>query len=94
VPYGHLPRRELPAERRLVEVVDERARTVDLDDRQPLPVGLLETIVAGDVDLLVVESELVLQPLELCTRPVTERAARRVEDDDSGDVSPRDTGRA
>jgi hypothetical protein len=82
--------RELPAERGLVEVVDEGSPAVDLDDREPLPVGLLECVDARDVDFLVREAELAPQPLQLRARPVAERAPLTMEEDDV----TRDRGRA
>jgi hypothetical protein len=66
-------------------VVDEGPLAVDLDDREPLPVGGLERRVAGDVDLLEVEPELGLQARDLPPCAVAERAALRVEDDDLTD---------
>jgi len=73
---------ELPAERRFVEVVDEGALAVDLDDWEPLAVGVLEGRLAGDVDLGELEPELGLEPRQLCPRPLAERALLRVEDPD------------
>jgi hypothetical protein len=84
VPEG-LGSLELTAERRFVEVVDEGAGAVDLDDRQPLAVDLLEAVVAGDVDLLIGEPELAAQPLELGARPFAEGAPGRVEQRDARD---------
>jgi hypothetical protein len=46
-----------------VEVVDEGALAVDLDDRQPLAITRLESRIAADVNLL--ELEPVLLP-KLC----------------------------
>ena len=49
---------DLLAQCRRVDVVDERAPSVDLDDRQPLAIRLLERRVAADVDLRQLEPEL------------------------------------
>jgi hypothetical protein len=85
VAFERLLRLELAPEGRLVEVVDEGAGAVDLDDRQPLAIGRLEPAVAGYVDLLVLEAELGTQPLELGSCPVAERAPGRVEQRDARD---------
>ena len=69
---------KLASERRLVEEIDERAPTVDLDDGQPLTVGGLELVDTRDIDLGIVEAELLAQPLELRPRPVAQRASLRV----------------
>jgi hypothetical protein len=70
------------AERRLGQVVDERALAVDLDHGQPLAVESLELRVAGDVDLLELERELRAQRLQLAAGPLAEVAALgRVEPD-------------
>jgi hypothetical protein len=61
-----------------VDVVDERALAVDLDDRQPLPVPRLERRVAGDVDLAEGNARL---PKDR-PRPLAEVAALGVEEDD------------
>jgi hypothetical protein len=87
-PLWHLDA-ELAPERSLVDVVDEGARAVDLDDRQPFAIARLELIVAGDVDLLVREVELRTQPLELPLRAPAQVAARGVVQRD-----PTDTARA
>jgi hypothetical protein len=89
VPFGGLDGLELAPERRFVEVVDEGAGAVDLHDRQPLAIRGFEALVAGDVDLLVLEAQLLAQPLQLGPRAVAERAPRRVEQLDA-----RDRGRA
>ena len=52
-------------ERRGIEVVDEGPLAVDLDDRKPLAVPLLELLVTADIDLA--ELEVVLAP-KLCER--------------------------
>jgi hypothetical protein len=74
-----------PAEERgAVEVVDERPLPVDLDDRQPFAVLLLELWVATDVDLAQVE--LVLAP-ELCERAPGALAEVAVIGVENGDAS-------
>jgi hypothetical protein len=75
---------EPAAQRVRVDVVGEDPLAVDLDDREPLPVAGLELGIAGDVDLLEREAELGTQLVELCARPVTEMAARRVVERDYG----------
>ena len=65
-----------------LHVVREAAPAVDLDNRQPLPVGGLELGVARDVDLAQVEAELGSQRAHLCKRPLAQVATLRVEDDD------------
>jgi hypothetical protein len=65
-----------------LNVVRKAPFAVDLDDRQPLPVGLLQVLVPGDVDLAEVEAELVLQGPHLLERALAEVAAFRVVDDD------------
>ncbi len=67
-----------------MDVVGEEPLTVDLDDREPLPVVGLELRVTGDVDLLEVEAELCAELLELLARPVAEMAALCVEERDYG----------
>jgi hypothetical protein len=67
-----------------LDVVREAAAPVDLDDREPLPVGGLEGLVAGDVDLAQVESELLPDAADDLDRPVAEVAAGCVVDDDLG----------
>ena len=77
--------RQLPQQCGFVDVVDESALAVDLDDRQPFPVARLELLVSGDVDGLVGDAE----PVELPAGALAERAAAaRVEN------NPRDRGRA
>jgi hypothetical protein len=78
-----LSRRHLLAECRLVDVVDERPLTVDLHHREPGAVARLQQLVAGDVDLLVVEPELALEARDALARAVAERAALRVEERDA-----------
>jgi hypothetical protein len=53
--------RELATQRVRVDVVDEGALAVDLDDRKPLPKTSLELRLARDVDLLELEFELIPQ---------------------------------
>jgi hypothetical protein len=63
-----------------IDVVDERAVSVDLDHRQPLPIPRLQFRVAGDVDLPERDTRL----LQHAARPFAEVAAVRVEEDDVG----------
>jgi len=82
-PPGELP--ELSAERIRLYEVDERAVSVDLDDRQPLPVACFQLAVAGDVDLLELERQLRADVLQNLPRAVAEvAAAGRVEGDAAG----------
>jgi hypothetical protein len=67
-----------------LDVVGEAPPSVDLDDREPLPVLGLERLVAGDVDLSEPKAELGLEGPNLCQRPLAEVAALRVVDDDVG----------
>jgi hypothetical protein len=75
---------ELAAHRILLDVVDERPLTVDLDHREPLPVAGLERLVPGDVDLLEAEPELVPKRPDLCERALAQVASLGVEDGDPG----------
>jgi hypothetical protein len=75
---------DLPPERVRLDEVRERPLAVDLDDRQPLPVAALELLVAGDVDLLQLEAELVSCGVEDALRGRAEVAALGVEEDDAG----------
>jgi hypothetical protein len=74
---------ELASERGLVDEVHERAASVDLDDRQPLPVASLELVVTRDVDLSEVEPQLVAEARDLVARAVAEVATLGVVDDDA-----------
>jgi hypothetical protein len=65
-----------------VHVIHEAAPSVDLDDRDPLPVCRLETGIAVDGDLPQIEAELLLRLPDDAPRRLAEMAAgRRVEDD-------------
>jgi hemolysin activation/secretion protein len=65
-------------------VVHEAAPPVDLHDRDPLPVRLLEPGIAVDRDLPQLEAELVLRPGHDAAGGLAEVAARGgVEDDPS-----------
>jgi hypothetical protein len=65
-----------------VHVMDETAPSVDLDDRDPLPVGRLELGIAVDGDLAQLEAELFLRGADDASRSGAEMAARRgIEDD-------------
>ncbi len=67
-----------------LQVVREAPPPVDLDHRQPLPVGRLEGLVARDVDLPERVAELRLELSHLGQRPLAEMAPLRVVDDDLG----------
>jgi hypothetical protein len=69
---------EPAAEAVRVDVVDERALAIDLDDRQPLAVLRLEAGVAGDVHLGELEAELVSKCAYGRARPLAEVAVLRV----------------
>jgi hypothetical protein len=73
-----------PAQRVGVHVVDETPLTVDLDDRDPLPVGRLELGVAVDRDLPQVEAELLPRGTDDAPGRLAEMAARRGVEDDPG----------
>jgi hypothetical protein len=73
---------ELAPEGVRVDEVDERTLAADLDDRQPLPVALLELRHAGDVDLLELEPELLPERRQRGPCPVAEVAAGRAEQAD------------
>ena len=76
-----------------LNVIREAPPTVDLDHRQPLPIGSLEGGIAADVDLLEHESELLPQRAHLAERAVAEVAALGVVDDNASGYgySPRVT---
>src|SRR2546423_11011530 len=67
-----------------LDVVDERALAVDLDDREELAVPGLEVVIPRDVDLAQVEAELLAQRGELRPRPLAEVAPLRVVEDNVG----------
>jgi hypothetical protein len=69
-------------ERGLVDVVDERAPSLDLDHGQPFAVTGLELGITADVDLLEPKSELLLEGAELRPRPLAEVAALGPVEDD------------
>lgn len=71
-------RRELPPERSLVDVVDERALPVDLHDRQPFAITRLELGVAADVDLFEIERRVVAHTNEQVARTFAEVATSSV----------------
>jgi hypothetical protein len=65
-----------------VDVVDETPPAVDLDDRDPLPVGRLELGIAVDGDFPQLEAQVVVRSADDAPRRRAEVAAgRRVEDD-------------
>jgi hypothetical protein len=76
---------ELAAEGCLVEVVDEGALAVDLDDREPLAVAPFELLDARDVDLRVGKAQLGSERGELRARALAQRAVARVEERDATD---------
>ena len=65
-----------------LNVVGEAAPSVDLDDRDPLPVRGLELGVAVDRDLAQLEAELVVCRGDDAPGRRAEMAARRGEEDD------------
>jgi hypothetical protein len=67
-----------------LDVIGETPPSVDLDNREPLPVPGLECLIARDVDLAQGEAELGLKRPHLRERPLAEVAALRVIDDDVG----------
>ena len=67
-----------------LNVVREAPAAVDLHHRKPLPVGLLQRRVAGDVHLSQCESQLLTQASDLCKRALAEMATGRVVDEDGG----------
>ena len=70
-------------QRRLEDVVDEGALTLDLHDREPFAIGRLELGNAADVDLLELERLLLAHPEQNAARTVAERAAGRVVERDA-----------
>jgi hypothetical protein len=70
------------AQRVRVHVVDEAAPAVDLDDRDPLAVLVLERGVAVDRNLAQLEAELVLRGSDDAAGRRAEMAASRGEEDD------------
>jgi hypothetical protein len=73
---------DLAAEGVGVHVVRERTLAVDLDDREPLAVALLELGDARDLDLLQIELVLRAELLKLSASAVAEVAIRGVEEGD------------
>jgi hypothetical protein len=68
------------SERVELDVVREAPPAVDLDHRQPLAIGGLESRVSADVDLAQLEPELVSEPPQLRQRALAKVTALRVED--------------
>jgi hypothetical protein len=64
-------------ERLRVDVIHEAAPPVDLDDRNPLPVGGLEGWIAVDCDFPQIEAELLLRLPDDPPRRLAEMAAGR-----------------
>jgi hypothetical protein len=77
------------AEHLWLEVVGETPPTVDLDDREPLPILGFERGVTADVDLGQREGELGLERTNLVEHTLAEMAALRVVDDDVRAVTGR-----
>jgi hypothetical protein len=69
---------ELSPERGFVDVVDERTLPVDLHDRQPFAIALLEHVVPLDVDLFEIEVHVVANTDDQVTRALAEVAASSV----------------
>ena len=67
-----------------LDVIRKAPPSVNLDDREPLPVLGLERVVARDVHLAQSEAELGLKPPHQRERPLAEVATLRVIDDDVG----------
>ena len=65
-----------------MHVVRERTLAVDLDDREPLAVALLELRYARDLDLLQLEVFLRAELLQLSASAIAEVAVRGVEEGD------------
>jgi hypothetical protein len=70
-----------------VYVVDKGPLSVDLHDREPLPVARLQRGIAVDLDLLEVERGLLPNLGDDPTRPLAQVARRRVIQDDLRDRS-------
>ena len=68
-----------------IDVIDEGALAVDLDDRQPLPESRLEVGIAADVDLLELERNVGADALEHAAGALAEVAALRVVENDATD---------
>jgi hypothetical protein len=70
------------AERIELNVIGEPPPAVDLDDRQPLPIGRLELGIACDVDLPQLEPELLVEAPNLLERSLAQMAPLRVVEHD------------
>ena len=68
-----------------IDVIDESALAVDLDDRQPLAILRLEPRIPADVDLVELEVGLFADLFENHARAFAEVAALRVIQDDLTD---------
>jgi hypothetical protein len=75
---------ELCAQRFRIHEVREGPLAVDLDDRQPLPVAILELRVPRDVDLLELEGLLSTCRVQNASRRRAEVTAVRVVEGDVG----------
>ena len=80
---------DTPAKRIRLHVVGADDVTADLDDRDALPIALLELLVARDVHLGELEAELVLQLAELRARELAQVASLRAVEDDFYGYRPR-----
>ncbi len=76
---------ELPEQRGLIDVVDERPLAVDLDHRQPFSITRLQGLVSRDVHRVVFDAK----TIQLRTRTLAEAAPLPMEERE-----PRDTARA
>ena len=76
--------RDFATKRVGLDVVHERARTVDLHDGQPLAITRLELGVTADVHLLELEPELLTQRRHLSASTLAEVAALRVVENYAG----------
>ena len=74
----------LAAKRGRVEVVDEGALAVDLDDREPLPMLRFELRIPSDVDFLELEGDVAPHLLDDRASTLAEMAALRVVQPDPG----------
>ena len=76
------PPQEPAAEAFRLDVIDERALAVDLDDRDQFAIAGLQVVVAGDVDFAQLEVELLAQLGELRPRALAQMAPLRAVQND------------
>ena len=76
------PPQEPAAEAFRLDVIDERALAVDLDDRDQFAIAGLQVVVACDVDLAQLEVELLAQLGELRPRALAQMAPLRAVQND------------